>query len=390
MFFKSIVGGALAAIVTVGSLPGPAVSPAYAQGTQDVVLPVPAAKRARPSHAFQAQTLKELRWLPSVPHRGTYATGALAGDSIGNLYAWYIGHSGKIPAKLAVDWNRQLAHLWERKRQMSDTTVVRDTGTMLVAEYERLDPELMSLAHYQRIGDRQAKLVYRSLDWDQVGAFYFADKKAKKADVRKVALLKRITKHFDGQMLISYMGAELCPTSGRFCTTFLDFMLQHGGRRYVESIPALNDDLTSFGPFQFTANAVYDVGNVPTVGNASRVSRALPRKLRLPASMTLFRGDDHFRGAEVFAIANAAMLIRRLDGKQLATLASVADTRQIEWAQFIATAHNKPEAAYAAAERWLDAKARAGEYREGCSKASKLYAHKTFENYQALVELASR
>ena len=358
--------------------------------TSTVTVPVPEhAMRARAAHRYQADTLKELRWVPAVPHRGTYATGALAGDSVGNLYAWYIGHSGKIPAKLTVDWNRQLDRLWKRKLQMSGTTVVRDTGAMLVAEYERLDPERMSLAQYQHIADTQAKLVYRSLDWQQVGEFYFADKKTKVVDQRKLALLKRVAKQFDGQALIAYAGAELCPTSGTFCPVFLDFLLRHGGRRYVESIPALGDDLTSFGPFQFTANAVYDVGNVPTVGNASRVSRALPRSLRLPASMTLFRGNDHLRGAEIFAIANVAMLIRRLDDDQLATLESIAGSRHVEWIQFVASAHNKPEAAYTAAERWIDANARKSGY-ASYNNASKSYVHKTSQNYRALAELASR
>jgi hypothetical protein len=72
--------------------------------------------------------------MPVIPHSGVYATGKLSGSTVSDLYASYLGHTGMIPKKLSIDWNRQLTRLWARKNAISGTTAVRETGAMLVAE----------------------------------------------------------------------------------------------------------------------------------------------------------------------------------------------------------------------------------------------------------------
>lgn len=355
----------------------------YRAAQSTVRMQIPPATRMTASHTDQSETVRMLRTVPVVPHAGTFATGSLAGSAAGNLYAWYIGQNGVIPRNLAVDWNRQINRVWNRKYAITKKVVAHDTGAMLVAEYERMDPQRMSLGKYQAIAGAQAKLVCDSLDWAQVSRSYFYDWKTKSLDTVRATLLKRVCALVDGRMLISYGMTELFPTAGESGRGYLEFLLRNAGRRYVESIPALHDPLTSFGFFQFTSKAVYDVGDGGAIGGASKMSRALPKSLRLPGSVALLRGDQHFRAGKLFALHNIAVFLKRLDDRHLAAFERKARTQPSEIAQLIATAHNKPEVAYRAGLAWFNANS-ATSYQDGCPTASRLYAQKTHKNFLAL------
>lgn len=351
-----------------------------------VSMRIPTPQKAGSSVAFQKKSVTMLRSIPSQSRKGTYATGKLAGSTVSDLYALYIGRSGTLPKTLTIDWSLQLQNLWARKAAISKTGIVKVTGDMLVAEYARLNPERMSIGQYESRAGTQAHLMYRSLDWGQVGEMYFVTK-AGTTDTRKLALLKRVSAGISGRTLVAYNMTELFPSSGNYSGAYLDFLLRNAGLRYVESLPAIHDPLTSFGSFQFTSNAVYDTGSV-AIGGASRVNRALPKSLRIPGSVTLLRGDQHLRAAYLFAVSNLAVFIRRLDEKHLATFERVAGSKSLQLAQFIATAHNKPAVAYSSGTKWLTAKAKS-EYRTSCPAVSRRYATKTFENFQALSLLAA-
>ena len=341
-----------------------------------VRMAAPAAKPMTASHKDQSDMLRLLRLAPVQPHGGTYSTGPLAGSNVGNLYSWYVGHTGAMPAKLTIDWNVQLIRVWQRKFTISKTTVVRDTGKMLYAEYLRMDPGRMTLQQYQAIANREARTVCTSLNWQTVRRTY-------KLDARRQALLTRLCASIDGKTLISYAMTELLPTAGPFGRAYLDFLLRNAGRRYVESLPALHDPLTSFGPFQFTSKAVYDIGNIGPMGGANRMGKALPSTMRIPGSVALLRGDLHFRAGTLFALHNLAALIKRLDNRHLTIFERIASSRSLDVAQFIATAHNKPEVAYKAGIKWLDANA-AGSYQAKCPEISRKYAQKTEKNFRSL------
>ena len=296
-----------------------------------------------------------------------YDTGMLAGRKAGDLYAAYLGYNGKvIPTELKVDWTAQLDKLWARKSgRRNVTSVARQAHEALVAEYLAKDPGKITLESYQEIAGNQASAICTELDWDQAGEIY-------RLNARETALLKRVSCNMGGRVLLAYAMAELLPsTDGELNRDYLDFLLQHGGRRYVESLPALHDDLTSFGPLQFTQYAVYDTPRERR--GASKVNIALPAssELRIPGSTLRLRENDHFRAAYMFAVSNLADGIRKLNGRQLAVFERVAGPRGVDVAQFIAVAHNKPVVGRQSLERWLDSGAR-GSYRDSCPRVSRM------------------
>jgi hypothetical protein len=320
-----------------------------------------------------------VRELAPVASRGvvSYATGNLAHRTAGDLYAAYLGYPGtQIPATLSIDWNAQLDALWDRKLRRSGVTKpARQAAAALVAEYATQDAGRISLESYQEIAGDQATAICAELDWDEVGRTF-------RLNERETSLLQRVSCNMGGRVILAYTMAELLPsTNGELNRDYLDFLLRHGGRRYLESLPALHDDITSFGPVQFTQYAVYDVPGERR--GASKVNVSLPENLRIPGSTLRLRGNDHLRAAYLFAISNLADGIRSLNGRQLATFERVYGPKGVDVAQYIAVAHNKPANGRRALRAWLDAGAR-GSLRDYCSRVSRLYATKTINNYDAL------
>jgi hypothetical protein len=313
---------------------------------------------------------------PPVAGPVLYQTGPLAGRKAGDLYAAYLGYSGKvIPTELEIDWVKQLDTLWTRKSNRRGVTpVAKLAHQALVAEYASLDPGRTTLESYQRIAGQHATTICAELDWKKVQRMY-------RLNDREGALLERISCNMGGRVMLAYAMAELLPSAdGNLNRLYLDFLLQHGGRRYVESLPAVHDGITSFGPLQFTQYAVYDANERR---GASIVNTALPQRLRIPGSTLKLRGDDHLKAAYLFAVSNLADGIRGLDSTQLRTFEQVAGPRGVDVAQYIATAHNKPVVARKSLRRWLDNGARSS-YFVSCPRVSRLYATKTLNNYQAL------
>lgn len=306
-----------------------------------------------------------------------YNTGDLARRTAGDLYAAYLGYPGtRIPATLSIDWNVQLDALWDRKLDRPEVTpVARQAARDLIAEYATQDPGRISLESYQEIAGNQARAICAELDWSQVGRTY-------QLNERETTLLERVSCNMGGRVVLSYIMAELFPSAdGELNRDYLDFLLRHGGRRYLESLPAVHDDITSFGPVQFTMYAVFDTPRERR--GASKVNAALSENLRIPGSTLYLRGNDHLRAAYLFAISNLADGIRSLNGRQLETFESVYGPKGVDVAQYIAVAHNKPANGRRALRAWLDAGAR-GSLRDYCARVSRLYAQKTINNYNAL------
>ena len=314
-----------------------------------------------------------------------YHTGTLAGRKAGDLYAAFLGYPVAkkpavtlIPAELKIDWAAQLETLWERKGARRGVTLVaRQAGEGLVAEYRDKDPGRISLESYQAVAGNQASAICAELDWQKLGRIY-------KLNDREVELTKRVSCQMGGRVLLAYTMAELLPSSdGGLNRDYFNFLLRHGGRRYVESLPALHDDITSFGPLQFTRYAVFDIGR--TKEGASKVNQALPAgsELRIPGSVILMRENDHLRAGYLFAVSNLADGISKLNVRQVATFEKIAGPQGVVVAQYIATAHNKPAVARVALRHWLDSGGK-GQYCIGCNSSSRGYAKKTLNNYNAL------
>lgn len=325
----------------------------------------------------------------------TYSTESLAGRQAGDLYALYLDYPGTtVPASVSINWADRLEALWAVKEQRSGLSpAARDMMRDIVGEYRGIDVDRISIETYEVIADHQIGLICEHLDWSSVQQNY-------RLDSNEARVLQEQACGLSGEALMAYFMAEILPSDdGDLNVGFVRFLLQNGGREFVERMPAVNDDLTSFGPMQFTSNAVYDMGNPSNrdarsdrgnddVRGASIVNRSLPSDLKIPSSTGFMRGDDHFRAGFLFVIHNLADAIRNLDADELNTLDRIGASHTSELTQFVAVAHNKP----AYGRRYLGAWLADGGTRpfvDYCdSGPSRLYAVKTRNNLRALQALS--
>ncbi len=329
---------------------------------------------------FPLGTMAVTTYRTTSSHAGCYSTGRLAGHRGSDLYADYIGLSSRndvIPSRLCVDWDKRLVALWTAKENNhGDSRTVIATARQLISEYRTKDPGRMPIRQYETDASEDAHLLQTHLDWQQLGQHY-------RLTERKLKLLKQISSHIGGRSLVAYAMTELLPGryNGAFNRDYFDFLLRHGGRRFVESIPAIHDGITSFGPFQFTPFAIYDAHGHQN--GASKANHSLPSNLRIPGSVMRLRSDDHAKAAYLFAVSNLADLIASLNERELKTLERVWRTSDVDLVEYIATAHNKPAFARDAGRKWLWDKARLP-YLGSTRPTGRIYATKTKNNWRAL------
>lgn len=165
---------------------------------------------------------------------------------------------------------------------------------------------------------------------------------------------------------------------GQLNKLILDFLLKNAGREYIESIPAMYDPKTSFGPYQFTEYALYEVPRRGKRG-ASIINQAVKESEKIPGSVALLRGEQHYKAAFLFMIENIANLVN----KRCAALNSVWRANKDDLIMFVATSHHMPSPALNAARRWLDNWARLPFY-ISCGSHLRRYALKTKANLESL------
>lgn len=317
-----------------------------------------------------------------LPRRGNSpSSGAkdITGANFGNsLFADYTGISGVVPANVSVDFCAQLDSLWDRKQRRSGNNfVVSQTRKILVPQYCSTPPTLMSVGAYREKVDEIVAITRNNLNWAKVAQIEVLDP-------RRLHVVRGIVNSFTGDDLVAYAMTELMPsTDGGLNLRVLDFLLKNGGREYVEAIPALYDPYTSFGPYQFTQFAWYDVGNERRGG--SLINQALQSPIGHGSVMQL-RGDEHHSAALLFAIHNLAFTTRRLDNQQLTALEKSWKPKHDSLVQFVAVAHHAPYGAggaQGALSRWLT-NGTGSDFSRSLSGRLVGYAHKTRANLAAL------
>ncbi len=305
------------------------------------------------------------------------STGELEGRKCANLYATYIDVTPGtvIGDSLSFDASKVLTRLWTKKIEISPSRVVKETGETLLEEYNNKQTKVSFREYSNHITDVVNELQ-KDIDWDIL-------KEEMNLSEEKASLAKSITETFDGKDMVAYIMTELMPSAdGVFNRNMLDFMLTNGGIEYVGSIPAMGDEKTSFGPYQFTEYALFHTPKEKR--GASVINTAVKHDVnKIPGSVSKLRGDAHHKAAYLFAVYNICMLVKGLDKKQMVTLKSVWKANKDDLFIYCATAHHLPAVARRAAKNWLDNKA-AKPFENSCKPSILSYAKKTRANLKAL------
>ncbi len=323
-----------------------------------------AARRRRPRAQKQQQ---------EATRGEVYNTGRLEGRNLADLFSLYSGIKSRVPPKVVVDFKRQLEIMWDIKRKRSrGNPVVIQTGREIQKLYKEKAATKLNLERYLAWIDKILLTTRHSINWDRL-------EQIKSLNNQESNLVKTICSSIDSRDLVAYSLTELMPSrDGQLNALVLDFLLKSAGREYVESIPAMYDPKTSFGPYQFTEYALYDVPGEAKRG-ASIINQALPEQEKIPGSVSLLRGEQHYKAGFLFMIDNIA----NLTNKRYNVLNSVWRNKKDDLVIFVATAHHMPGPALNAARRWLDNKARLP-FHVSCGSHLRRYAIKTRANLDAL------
>ncbi len=269
----------------------------------------------------------------------------ISGRKLGGLYADMLGVSGTIPTSATVNFAENLADMWARKinrKKISDASV-DNAHTPLSVFLE--NPKKINLKKFVSEADAEITLVNKNIRWSSMCKSY------KLAEV-ECKMLKTIVLDIRGVDLIAYGMTELMPSAeGDLNVKILNILLQNAGSNYIMAVPAMYDQMLSFGLYQFTSYALRDDGK--KLEGASRVNKHLQKSAQIPGSVIKLRNGENHRAAYLFAIHNFALLCKQTNAKEFAVLRLATKRKPGDLVTFMATAHHAPGLAIKSARVWL-------------------------------------
>lgn len=337
-------------------------------------------QKHEPEEVEEQEIGEELPELPEIPYNPKRCeTETLAGRRFADLYTKYTNIKGTVPKTAYIDFDYQLHELWKQKeRRSSYGKVVVQTGRRLRKEYREKPLHKVEIVSYIRQVEVAVGDVKKNFNWKVFGGI-------KKLRTEELEFVESIGKSVNAKDLLAYSLTELMPSAdGKLNVKVLEFLLKNAGQEYVESIPAIYDPKTSFGPYQFTEFALYD--HKGTRRGASIANRALPESKKIPGSVSKLRTVAHHKAAYLFMVDNIANLVHKIDWDKFDVLKKQLEKNKDDIIAYAATAHHGPAPANRYATKWLKDDAKKP-YREYCGRVYKLYAQKTEANLKAIREI---
>ena len=267
---------------------------------------------------------------------------ALIGKKISGLYSHYAGGNWEtitLWKTQNLDKNKILQDLYGIKfsrENMRKYVVAKQHYDNVVSKINFNDYTPITLPEYEEQIDQTLNKIKNNIDRDGLW------KKLLWGDKEKLKTLQDLSDNISPQSLTSYSMTELFPgTDGNFNKNFLNFLLQNGGTQYLEYLPAIYDDYTSFWQYQLTSLAVRETDKGKE--GASKVNEFVQKDLRIPWSVSLLQGEDHHKAAYLLSINNLSNLLRNWDSTIQNALKKLTKIEnQANLAQLIAIMHNKP------------------------------------------------
>ncbi len=302
----------------------------------------------------------------------------VAGRNLQNLYGDYLGIYGKPPAKAQIDFEANLADLWERKsnhRKLTDSA--RAYTAQALVRYQQSKTR-MTVQQYVARAELEIDRVRKHIDWHGLC-------EQQRLNARRCEVLKAIATRISGKDLVAYGLTELMPSAdGRFNVHYLDLLLKNAGVEFIESVPAISDGMLSLGFYQFTSHAVRH--DETTIAGASLINQHIAKPAKIPGSVAHLRGNDHHRAAFCFALYNLSGLLKKVSDTELKVLDAKRGEYHSQIVQYIAASHYLPKPAQRGMRYWLENGMR-GDLRNSLRARVRMYAFKTDANLRALQEI---
>lgn len=288
-----------------------------------------------------------------LENKVSFNTGFLEGRTVNDLFAHYLGFADRtlIPSQITISPAENIKKLWAKKldRRAGVTEVAKEAAMLAEQKYHvGAAVEKTSFGEYVKSIDAHLSNLRAAIDFEALGKFLSLEKEDLHA-------LKVAAKEIGGREIVAYSMTELLPgANGEYNAKFFDLILSNYGVEYLHWVPALYDEYTSFGPYQFTKFALYDAGGVRE--GASKINQFVKdQKYKIPGSVILLEGRAHDRAAYMFALFNIAMLIKETEtSEEVERLIQVFQKKKDILVGMIACMHNLPVTKHAFME-WIKA-----------------------------------
>ena len=287
----------------------------------------------------------------------------------------YLGIHGELPDTAVVDWNDNLANLWDQKLNIKGVSkATKGAASRILWQYEYSKPETMTLSQHIFTLDQDLADVKRDLDWSGICVKY-------KLKDDACSTFVRTAYGVNARMLTAYSMTELMPyRDGSKSREMMDMYMRYAGRNYLDFIPALGDTYLSMGRYQFTSYAVGHDNDGPRPVNQIA---AFSDNHEVPQSVISITGINSDRAAYYFTTYNLMSLFKKMNNKQIDKFNQFCYSKKEQITEYIATAHHNPAWARKRAISWVNDK---------CQKplidyqgpALEIYSIKTATNYNAL------
>jgi len=247
------------------------------------------------------------------------------------LYQLFTFYDLKKPKQ--VDFEAAVDSMWSFKK-----TLLKDEyhafADSLVESYSQKKAVKSSLKEYKEMVADDLENILNAFSVDEFT-------KGRNEDHR--TFVKNIVENLDEDIFLAYSTTELFPNlNPAFNLTMYDKFLEKGGLDYIMRIPALYDNLLSFGPGQLTEFTI------SKDKSACSLNRYLPKDLKIPESMTeIDEIDEHIRGSIANMIYNTHYIASKMSEKNLENFNEIyskmnSKDQKLLVAQLITGAHHKP------------------------------------------------
>lgn len=270
----------------------------------------------------------------------------LQGKNLWDLYSYYLWQkwvSFKVEDSIYFNPDKIIDDLYDRKFRRKNVKGLRVAKEFYEENVESIDfNEVEPITLDEYIESIQAVIdeVDNNFDRDSF------NEKHLNWNEEKIHIFKNLRENIDAKSLVAYSMAELFPGSNwDLNRDFFSFLLEHAGEKFLYYLPAVNDDLTSFGPYQFTYYALADFWD--TQNGASKLNKYFPDDQQLPWSVVQLRGKDHHKAAYLFALYNISKLVKSTEVNRKAIKMLWEKKYKSDLGQLIAIMHNKPAKGHA-------------------------------------------
>lgn len=244
----------------------------------------------------------------NVLHKSLNVFNQMSLDQImksGNLNDVYVDYTRRNNGD--IDFKFALSELWNRKNRRPNVDGrFSSEAERMINSYDAKSSNKTDFTTYKANVREELESILGDLNSNGFFKKHF-DEEKNAGHPERQRFLENYMSNINEKTVMSYYLTELFPDANpALNAVFFNKLLKEAGEDFINKIPALADDLLSFGPAQLTSHVINPRG-------APSLNAYLSEFNRIPASMSDYATtSDHVKGSVLTMLYNAEILMNTL------------------------------------------------------------------------------